>query len=150
MDLSSLDETKLFTPLPPADYPIVGVAEGSGPGTSKEGNPKITLVWKIQDDGTLEDILAANGSEVSYDEAKNRKFYQHFPMHTDVGKKRFKATVKAVNPNADFSAVRPDDVGELIAGYTGVARIAVGAYQGKPTNELKEIKPAGIEGFLSR
>lgn len=153
LDLSTLDHTRIWEPLPRGDYPCIGVAEGSKfDAQNSKGNPMVTLVWQLHDDGsgTLQSALQNNGYEGDVNQVGKRKFYAYYVLHMDQGKKSLKRDILAVNPNADLSRLDLDNIGDYIDGFSGMMQLTTRKYEGEDRNNVVKIKPSSVDSFLGR
>jgi hypothetical protein len=135
-----IDFSQIAGPEPVPDGTYVGEVVKAEKGTSKAGNPKLTVQWKIV-----------------YGEYKNRVIFDTFTLNQPVGLSKLKAFCEAVGVDKGFKG-SIDELASVLAGGLASLFVTVRAGtgtddQGEPypdSNNIKRYKPytGDVEGMI--
>ncbi len=100
-------------------------------GDSSNGNPMVTVVWRL-----------------TGDEYKNRKLYDFYTLNNTFGVSRIKSFLVNVVPEQPLSAFSPERFANdgMALGRNARIRVATRRYQGEMRNNVKEVLPAAQGG----
>jgi hypothetical protein len=125
LNLEDVDENPQFEVMPKGKYSVI--VEEISYGTSSTGNPLMTSKLKVFESGEFD----------------GRLLWNHMALHTEFGRSRLKKFLMLVSPEENLAAFDPNEFANSGRGIGVplIADVAVRSYEGKPTNNVKDILP---------
>lgn len=128
LDLNDIEDRPEFVALRPGTYDVV--VEECEFTESQKGAPMLRWILRTQDEN-------------------NRPLYYYTVLDNPVGKQRAKEAIQRIAPDMDLSQFRPATDADELVGRRARAKVQTRMYQGKRTNNVKDLlAPSGEAGFL--